>query len=255
MRKTLLVAVLMTIVPLVFAASAGAAELKLFGGGHFQGSGKPLVEAFTKKTGIMASYTPGNTGGPALPKRLAAGEQMDVIVMTRDDLDNQLKAGVIMPGTVVDFARDRLGVAVQKGAPKPDISTPEKFRAALLAAKAVAMEDLTPDPAHLHRGMAMHQILTDYGILDQVSKKAVTIPGAAAGVGKADLVVWLRPELIAVPMLDMVGPVPTDLYTTLAVGILASAKDVSDAQAFSRFLTSADGAAVWSTTGLEALPK
>src|SRR5262249_32765289 len=59
------------------ATSAGAAEVKLFGGGHFQGSGAPLVAAFTKATGIAASYTPGNTGGGGMKKRLDAGEKMD----------------------------------------------------------------------------------------------------------------------------------------------------------------------------------
>jgi molybdate transport system substrate-binding protein len=177
----------------LFATSAGAAELKLFGGGHFQGSGEPLVEAFSKATGIAAGYTPGNTGGGALKKRLDAGEAMDVIVLNHDDMARQVKAGLIVPGSVIDFARDGMGVAVRKGAPKPDISNTDKFRAALLAAKAVGLQD--PDPAH-HSGVVVRQMLVDLGILDQVMKSAVIIKGRADLVaGRVDLSIWSYPEL------------------------------------------------------------
>jgi len=250
MRKTISVAVMAAIVPLFFAGSA-AAELKVFGGGHFQGSGKPVVEAFVKKTGIAATYTPGNTGGGGLARRLKAGEQPDVIVMTRDDIDTQAKVGLIKPDTVVTFARDGMGVGVLKGAPKPDISTPEKFRAALLSAKAVGIQD--PDPAH-HSGVIVHEMLTKLGVADEVEKKAVIItdPASALVAGKADFSIWSLPELMTQAKLDVVGPVPADLggYTVEAVGILTSVQDAADAQAFIRFINSPDGAAVWRTTGL-----
>ena len=254
MRTTKLVAALLAIVPLLVATSAGAADLMLFGGGHFQGSGKPLAEAFTKKTGIATSYTPGNTGGGGMAKRLDAGEKMDVIVMTRDDMDAQVKAGLIKADSVVSFARDRLGVAVLKGAPKPDVSTPEKFRAALLAAKAVGMQD--PDPAH-HGGVIVHQILTQLGIADPVEKKAVIItdPASAILAGKVDFSLWPLPELMEQPKLEIAGPTPASLgeYTTHAVGILTRNQNDADAKAFIKFITSADGRAVWTKTGLEPL--
>ena len=112
MQRITLPALAAALVQLLIAASADAADLKLFGGGHFQGSGQPLVEAFSRKAGIIASYTPGNTGGPALKRRLDAGEMMDVIVMNRDDMDHQVEAGLIRRDTVVDFARDGMGVDV-----------------------------------------------------------------------------------------------------------------------------------------------
>src|SRR5678815_3927140 len=110
-KITLIIA---AIVPFLLATSAGAAELKLFGGGHFQGSGKGVAEAFTKSTGIAATYTPGNTGGGGMARRLKAGEQMDVILMTSDNMENQVKAGLIKADSVVEFARDGMGVAVLK---------------------------------------------------------------------------------------------------------------------------------------------
>jgi molybdate transport system substrate-binding protein len=236
---------------LSFATAAGAAELKLFGGGHFQGSGELLVQAFGKATGVAASYTPGNTGGGGMKKRLDAGEKMDVIVLNRDDMESQVKAGLILPGSVVDFARDGMGVAVRKGAPKPDISTRDTFRAALLAAKAVGLQD--PDPAH-HSGVVVRQMLVDLGILDRVMKSAVIIKDRAADLvaGRTDLNVWAYPELLEQTAVDVVGPTPVDLggFTTQSVGILTSSQNPADARAFTAFLTSKAGQAVWSKTGL-----
>lgn len=236
---------------LLFARSAGAVELKLFGGGHFQGSGQPLVEAFAKTTGIAASYTPGNTGGGGMKKRLDAGEKMDVIVLNRNDMQSQVKAGLILPGSVVDFARDGMGVAVRKGAPKPDIASRDKFRAALLAVKAVGLQD--PDPAH-HSGVVVRQMLVELGILDQVMKNAVIINDRAADLvaGRTDLNIWAYPELLEQTAADVVGPVPSELggFTAQSVGILTSSRNPADAQAFIMFLTSRAGQAVWTKTGL-----
>jgi len=232
------------------ATSAGAAELRLFGGGHFQGSGAPLVAAFTKATGIAASYTPGNTGGGGMKKRLDAGEKMDVVVLNRDDMNNQVKAGLIRPGSVVDFARDGMGVAVLKGAAKPDISTRDKFRAALLGAKSVGVQEA--DPAH-HSGVVQRQMLVDLGILDQVMKKTVILGSRSDLVaGKAELSLWAAPEILEEAKLDLVGPVPADLggFTIQSVGILTSAENASGAEAFIKFLVSREAQAVSQKTGL-----
>jgi molybdate transport system substrate-binding protein len=251
MRRITLTALATAVVALSIATSASAADLKLFGGGHFQGSGQPLVEAFSRKTGLAASYTAGNTGGPALKRRLDAGEMMDVIVMNRDDMDNQVKSGLIRRDTVVDFARDGMGVAIRNGAPKPDISTRDKFRTALLAAKAVGLQEA--DPAH-HSGVVVRQILVDLGILDQVMQRAVIIKDSSSELvaGKVDLSFWALPELLAQAKVDVVGPVPLDLggFTTQAVGILTSSGYPGAAQAFIEFLNSGEGRAIWTKSGL-----
>jgi molybdate transport system substrate-binding protein len=254
-RKNILIASA-AIASLLLATSAGAAELKLFGGGHFQGSGKAVAEAFTKSSGIAASYTPGNTGGAALTRRLKAGEQMDVIVMTRDDMEQQVKDGVIKAGTMVSFARDGMGIAVLKGAPKPDVSTKDKLRAALLAAKAVGIQD--PDPAH-HSGVIVQGVLKELGILDEVTKKAVIITDASSALvaGKVDFSIWSLPELMTQAKLDVAGPVPAELggYTVEAVGILSSAQNTTEAQAFIKFISGDQGRAAWTKTGLVPLAK
>ncbi len=256
MRRITIAALVAAVAPLLFATSAGAADVKLFGGGHFQGSGQPLVEAFSKKTGSAAGYTPGNTGGGGMKKRLDAGEKMDVVVLNREDMDNQVKAGLIRAGSVVDFARDGMGLAVRKGAPKPDISSRDKLRAALLAAKAVGVQE--PDPAH-HSGVVVRQMLIDLGVLDQVMKTAVIIKDSDSDLlsGKVDLIFWAYPELLERSKGDVVGPVPADLggFTIQSIGILASSENPAGAQAFIQFLVSRDGQAVWAKTGLLPLGK
>ena len=252
MRKFLIAAALLAVMPII---SVQAAELRLYGGGHFQGSGKAVAEAFAKKTGMAAVYTPGNTGGGGMVRRLKAGEQMDVIVMTSDDMETQVKAGLIRGDSVVPFARDGMGIAVLKGTPKPDVSSKEKLRAALLAAKAVGMQD--PDPAH-HSGLIVHQILADLGVVDEVTKKAVIItdPASALVAGKVDFTIWSLPELMTQAKLDVAGPVPSELggYTNESVGILTSSKNPDEAKAFIQFISSPDGRAVWTKTGLAPMP-
>jgi molybdate transport system substrate-binding protein len=236
---------------LLFATSAGAAELRLAGGGHFQGSGQPLVEAFSKASGMAATYTPGDTGSGTLKKRLDAGEKMDVIVLNHDDMERQVKSGLIVSASVVDFARDGMGVAVRKGAPKPDISSKDRFRAALLAAKVVGLQD--PDPSH-HSGVVVRQMLIDLGILDEVMKHAVIINDRAADLvaGRTELNIWAYPELVEQTAADVVGPVPAELggFTTQSAGILMGSGNPAAARAFVSFLTGGAGRAVWTKTGL-----
>jgi len=256
-QKTLTAIALTALLPLLSAQAANA-ELKLYGGGHFQGSGKAVAEAFAKKSGTAASYTPGNTGGGAFARKVKAGEQIDVIVMTTDDMANQVKAGLIRGDSVVNFARDGMGIAVLKGTPKPDVSTPEKLKAALLAAKAVGMQD--PDPAH-HSGVIVHQILEKLGVVDEMAKKAVIITDATSALeaGKVDLSIWSLPEILgqARAKVDLAGPVPMAVngYTDESVGILTNAQNPKEAEDFVRFITSADGRAVWTKTGMEPMPK
>ena len=240
----------------LFATSASAAELKLFGGGHFQASGKPLAEAFTKKTGVQTTYTPGNTGNNGIKKRLDAGEKEDVIVMNSDEIKEQAEAGLIRKDSIRPFAADRMAFAVKKGAPHPDISTPAKLKAALLSAKAVGMQE--PDPAG-HSGANILAILTKLGIKDEVLKKAVIIKDPATDLmsGKVDISFWSHPELTTRTDIDLVGAAPEELggFTEQSVGVLTSAANEADARKFVEFMTTPEAAAVFKKTGLDPLPK
>lgn len=258
MRNMTLVAATVSGVALaqaLFPSAASAEELQLHGGGHFQGAGQPLVEAFTAKTRMTAAYTPGNTGDGGFRERLENGAEIDVIVLNRPDMDRQIEAGLIRRGSDVDFAQDGYGIATLKSSPIPDISTPEKLREAFLAAKAVGRR--APDPGS-NSGRISQQVLIDLGILDQMEGKSVFItdPTSALEAGDVDLIIWSYTEILRAPELANVGPLPTGLgeYVTQAVAIPASAKNVEEAESFIRFLTSEDGAAVLSQWGMQALP-
>jgi molybdate transport system substrate-binding protein len=252
--RTGLFTALLAVLPLV-CGSVSAAELRVAGGGNFQKAGGPLAQAFAAKTGKMTIYTPGNTGGSGMPDRLARGEIMDVIIMPEGQVQGRERAGLIKPGTAVSFARYRMGVGIRKGTPKPDVSTPEKFRAALLSARAVAIPE--PDPAQ-NSGRHMRDILMKLGVYDQVMRKAILLesrPVAAVVDGRADLSVSPLPELLEEPQADVAGPVPAELggYTTQAIAVVANTKNDADARAFIQFVTSPEGAAVWRQNGLEPL--
>jgi molybdate transport system substrate-binding protein len=239
-------------VSLLTAYAADAQELRLFGGGHFQGSGEAVAEAFAAKTGIPTNYTPGNTGNGGMMRRIEAGEVMDVVVLNSDEMAEEAAAGHIKAGSYATFGRDRMGLAVPKGAPRPDISTPDKLKATLLAARAVGMQE--PDPTG-HSGKNILDILNGLGIFDEVRAKAVIIrrPTEELTAGTVDIAFWAYPELLEHDEVEVLGPAPAELggFTDQAVGIPAGNMNDAQARAFVQFLISADARTVLCDHGLD----
>ena len=255
MRNIFLAVVAIAIAPLLIGTSADAQELKLFGGGHFQTAGQPLAEAFSEKSGIATSYTGGNTGNGGMMRRIEAGEIIDVIVMNRDEMNEQAEAGNIKPDSVVSFGRDRMGLAVPAGAPVQDISTPEKLREVLLAAKSVGMQE--PDPMG-HSGKNVLEVLTNLGIAEEITNKNFIYSRGtdAFADGTIDIGFWSYPELLRRERMELLGPTPLELggFTEQAVGIPTRTQNDADARAFIQFLTSPDAEAVYRNYGLDPLP-
>ncbi len=254
MRKIFLAAVVIAIAPLSFGTSAVAQELRLFGGGHFQTAGQPLAEAFSEKSGIATSYTGGNTGNGGMMRRIEAGEIIDVIVMNRDEMNEQAEAGNIKPDSVVSFGRDRMGLAVVAGAPVQDISTPENLREVLLASRAVGMAE--PDPMG-HSGKNVLEVLTNLGIAEEITNKAVIYSRGSDELaeGTIDIGFWSYPELLRREGIEVLGPTPLELggFTEQAVGIPTSTENDADARAFIQYLISADAETVYRHYGLDPL--
>ena len=255
MRKIIAGALAIAFAPLLFAGSAGAAEVGLHGGGHFQGAGQPLVEAFTAKTGGAANYTPGNTGSGGFLERLNAGAEIDVIVLNQEDMERQVAAGLIRPESVINFVRDGYGMGVRKGAPIPDVSTPDKFREALLNARAIGRR--FPDPEG-NSGRIVELFIDNLGILPQVQEKTVFIDNSSEALvsGEVDVVLWSYTEVLRAEAMDGAGSFPPELseYVTQAVAIPSSSENVADAQAFINFMTSPEGGAILNRWGMEPLP-
>ena len=214
-----------------------------------------LVESFERSTGhtLAPDYAP----SAQIARRVAAGEQADVAIATPLGIDDLIGQGRIVAGTRADIARSAIALAVRKGAPKPDISSAEKFRQALLAAKSIATSAPVgggQSGAHLVR------IFERLGITEAMKPKTLHGPGGPAGLiglflvrGEAEIGIQQLSELMAVPDIDIVGPLPDEIqvYTVFAAGLATAARDAAAGRALIAHLTTPAAAAVLQAKGLE----
>jgi molybdate transport system substrate-binding protein len=185
--------------------------------------------------------------------RIAKGETGDLAITGSGAIDELVKQGKIVAGSRRALARCKVGVAVRAGQPRPDIGTVESLKRALLAAKSVAY---TQEGAS---GMHFSGVIERMGIAEQVKAKAVRQPGGLIGelvaAGKAELAIQQIPELLAVPGIELVGPLPAEiqLVTISSAGIFAGAEEKEAAQSFIRFLLAPAAAQVMKARGLEPM--
>jgi molybdate transport system substrate-binding protein len=166
-------------------------------------------------------------------------------------IDELAKEGHVAAESRRELARCGAGVAVRAGAPKPDISSVEAFKRALLAAKSIAHTTSGASGMHLMR------VVERLGIAQEVRTKARTQPGGLVGEilarGEAELAVQQIPELLAVPGLDFVGPLPAELQITSVVSaaLFSRAAQPEAARALLEFLSSPAAARAYKASGLE----
>ena len=211
----------------------------------------PKFEATGHKLTIV--YAPSG----AIAKRVSDGETADLLVSTPAGIDSLIKTGKVLDGTNTPIASSGMGVAVLKGAPKPDISTPDAFKRALLAAKAVAYTDPASGGAS---GAHMAKVLDRLGIANEVSAKAKLGRGTPVAnflvSGEADIAIQQMPELLHVKGAEVVGPLPGDLQnvTMFAAGIPSGSAQAEAAKALIRFLQTPEAATAFKKHGLEPAP-
>jgi len=215
--------------------------------------------SFERATGHTLAVTFDTLG--FITKRVEAGEAFDVVVIPRAGLERLTQGGKVkvLPDSTVDLATSIAGVAVRKGAPKPDISTSEAFKRTLLAANSVARPDPTSGGAS---GAHIARVLERLGIADEVKSKSViasrpadarATPGSSVADGDADLGLHQVEELMAVAGIDIVGPFPAELQEPLVFSacMLAGAKDADAVRAFIAFLRTPEATAAIKAKGLE----
>jgi molybdate transport system substrate-binding protein len=208
-----------------------------------------LIPRFERASGhqVAASYDPAKV----MMERIARGETADLAILGGSAIDDLIKAGRIEGGSKRSVASCGVGIAVLAGARKPEIGSVDAFKKALLAAKSVAW---TQEGAS---GMYFTKLIERLGIAEPLLAKAVRQPGGLIGelvaARKAELAVQQIPELLAVPGIDLVGPLPREIQVTTAsvAGIFTGAKQPAAAQALLDFLTSADSAKVFKARGHE----
>src|SRR2546422_668421 len=231
---------------------AEAVEIKVLSAGAVRSIVTDLAEAFRKDTGHTVTLTFGTVG--VVRQKLTAGEPADVVIMTDVAIVQMAEQGLVVAGTRTDIARTGMGVGVREGAPRPDISTPEAFKQAVLAAKSLTYVD----PAQgATSGIHFASVLQRLGIADAVKSKTILWPGgyAAEAVvkGQAEIVVHQISEILPVKGVTLVGPLPKDLQqvTIHSAGIAQKSEQPDAARAFISYLVSEPVKAKFAQAGLD----
>jgi molybdate transport system substrate-binding protein len=208
-----------------------------------------LVPMFERASGHKVTLS--FLSGAVLPVKVKEGAQADLVVTTPQTIDDLAKAGRVEAGTRVDFVRSGAGVAVRAGARKPDIATPDAFKNALLAAKTVGYSQ---GPSGVH----FMTVLARLGIADQIKAKGVVPPlgqrvGTLIAKGEAEIGVQQITELLLIPGIDFVGPLPKELQANIvyATATPSNAKERQAAAALVKFLSSEPALPVIKKMGLE----
>lgn len=241
------------LVLLTQVATAEAAEIKVLSANGMREVMEDLGPKFERATSHRVNIAFATLG--VILQRVQNGETADVIAIPQQGIDRLVKDGKANAGTVTVLARSGIGMIVRKGAPKPDISSPEALKRALLAAKSITYLD--PATGGIS-GAHFEKVLDRLGIAAEMKPKTLLHPNAlTAGVlvanGEAEIGINLIQELITLPGIDLVGPLPDDLQNTLvfAAVVVASAKDAMVAKALIDFLRTPEAAAVIKAKGME----
>ena len=238
---------------LVVGIAAEAAELKVLSAIAMTPVMEDLGPKFERATGHKLAITFGTLG--AAVKRVQGGETFDLVIIPQPGIDGFVKDGKASGANVTVLARSGAGVAVRKGAPKPDISSPEALKRTLLAAKSITYSN----PAHGGPiGIHVAKVLERLGIADEIKPKTVFLPKAGAvGIlvanGEAEIALGQIQELVAVAGIEVVGPLPGDLQqtTVFSAAIMAGAKEAEAGKTLINFLRTPEAAAVIKAKGME----
>ncbi len=221
--------------------TAQAEQIKVMNSGGFSAAYKALAPKFAAASGDTLDIIWGPSMGKspqAIPNRLQRGEEADVVIMVGYALDDLIKQGKVLPDSRVDLAESRIGLSVKAGSAKPDISSAEAFKAALLSAKSIAYSDSAS-------GVYIESTLfKKLGIEDQVKAKARMVPripvASVVADGQFEIGLQQVSELLPVAGAEFVGRIPEQLQsvTTFAAGIPVGAKHPDAARALIRYLAS-----------------
>jgi molybdate transport system substrate-binding protein len=233
------------------AGHAEAAEIKVLSAGAVRSIVSELAPAFEKETGHKVTLTFGTVG--VIRQKLAV-EPADLVIMSDTAVDEAIRQGTVVAGSRADIARTGMGVAVREGAPKPDISTSEALKQTLLAAKSIVYVDPAQGGTS---GIHFAGVLQRLGIADAVKSKTTLVPGGypaeLVAKGEVELVAHQISEILPVPGVTLVGPLPKDVQkiTTYSAGLPAKAEAVDAARAFVAFLTGAPVKPKFAAAGLD----
>jgi len=192
---------------------------------------------------------------PDIAKRVQEGEAADFTIISRTAADGLVNSGIVPVSNRFVLGGSSIAVAVPAGRPKPDVSTPERLRSALLAAEAIAYTDpASGGPS----GIQFTKVLEHLGIAEQVRPKTKFPPaggfvGEILARGEADIGIQQSTELSSFRGVDVVGLLPSEfqIVTEYAAAIPANAVHPEAGKALVEFMRSAEGAAAMKAKGLD----
>jgi molybdate transport system substrate-binding protein len=234
------------------AGNAGAAEIKVLSTGNMVSILTELTGEFERASGHKLVIEYGST--PRIKARVQA-EAADLTINEKYVLDDLIKEGRVVTGTVVDIARSPLGIGVRAGAPRPDISTSDALKRTLLAADSIAY----PDPTGgAQDGTYFVDLIARLGIAEQLKPKIkLTMGGDAAAqliaAGGAQIGVAQRRNFISLNGVQLLEPLPDipGIKFLMVAGVVTGAREPAGAAAFAKFLSSPGVASVIKAKGME----
>jgi molybdate transport system substrate-binding protein len=241
---------------LLLAGSANAAEVRVMISGGLTAAYKELVPEFERLTGnkVLTAYGPSmGTTVNAIPIRLERGEAADVLIMVGYALGDLVKQGKVVADSRVDLVKSPIGIAVKSGAPRPDISSVDAVKRALLATKSIAYSD---SASGVYVSTEMFEKL---GIADAMKDKARKIPATPVGeiVARGDAEIGFQQisEMLPVQGIDIVGQLPSELQkvTVFSAGIASVSKEPDAGKALIKFLASPTASAAIIKSGMEPI--
>jgi len=208
---------------------------------------------FARATGHAADITFGTVG--ALQAKIDAGERADVLILSQPGIARLEQAGALVPGSRRDVARTSIGVAVREGATAPDISTPDAFKAALIAARAVAFSDAAVGGS---AGVHLAKLFDQMGLSETIKAKGMPQQNGGevasrVAEGNADIGMTLIAEIVPIKGARVIGPLPAPLGNDAVYSAAVSAHaDAADAaRAFIAALRQPDTRELWEAAGFE----
>jgi molybdate transport system substrate-binding protein len=230
-------------------------EIKVLSTTAMKTSLDEIAAEVERATGSKLSFSFGPSA--KIAKMVADGEPNDVAIVTDKGFEELAAQGKLVPDSRADVAKSAMALAVQKGAPKPDIATAEKFKQALLAAKSLGMSNPVGGG---QSGANLVKIFDKLGITDAMKPKCFYGPGGPAGLignylvrKEVEIGIQQLPELMAVPGIDIVGPLPPEIQavTVFSAGLSSGAKNPDGAKALIQFLTTPKAKAVMKSRGMD----
>ena len=230
------------------AASLQAAEIKVIAGGSMTASMNALAAPFEKASGHKLSIHFDST--PNIIARVNSGTPFDVVVVPVDVFKDAAAKARFAHGPTVDIARVGYGVIVRTGAPKPDISTPDAFKNALLAAPSITFLPASAAGAYVTKVFERLGISEEMKAKTKVQAAPAQIAPAVAK-GEAELGVFLTNVLVA-PGVELVGPFPGELQQELVFtsAVAADTRETDAAKALIDYLKTQEATAIIKATGM-----